>query len=162
MITKLVALVKIMVGAVALVGCSFTYIGGNGLREIVDEINNSSLTASLTSPLGKDEVITANIRLKNRAEFDVYKIYFSPTNDDDWGENLRMEGEVLEDGSIILFEENLTYDNATRYWDLKVSNKDGGELPFTEIDLLSAKDPENVTILIAFDEGTDNYIAIVE
>ena len=70
----------------------------------------------------------------NNTGVDIYHLYVSPSDSNTWGNDILGEDVLLaNDSNDIVFDKAET----SALWDLKISDKDGNELEWTQLDLLT-------------------------
>ncbi len=83
----------------------------------------------------------AGFVLHNTTGVEIHAVYIGSSDDDEWGDNLLDEGELIEDGGDIEIEFAPGEDQDA--WDLRVEDEEGNSLNFMEVELL----PANTVIL---------------
>ncbi|MBS2040458.1 hypothetical protein JST97_36060 [bacterium] len=78
------------------------------------------------------ENATLDFQLYNRTGVNIKKLYVSPSNAQDWEDDL-MHGRMLLHGSDVTIEFQPEHSATT--WDLRVEDSDGGALIFEDLDL---------------------------
>ncbi|MGG4603431.1 hypothetical protein ACLPHM_01425 [Paenalcaligenes sp. Me131] len=76
------------------------------------------LTLAMAAGLLPLTASAAEVKFINQSSWDIYEIYFSPTNQDEWGEDYLGE-DVLEHGDSL----TLT-DVAPGHWDVRLIDED--------------------------------------
>jgi len=74
---------------------------------------------------------TLDFRLENRTGINIYSIYMSSYDSDDWGEDL-MKDDILRDGEDLDIEFHPKA--GARLWDLRIEDKEGDSIEWEEID----------------------------
>jgi hypothetical protein len=97
------------------------------------------LAAVATSPLAARQS-KLDFTLLNKTGVSVDYIYVSPTNDDEWGDDI-MGRDVLEHGEAV----DITFSRSEKscMWDLKIKDEDGDEIEWSNLDLCKA---EHITL----------------
>lgn len=110
------------------------------VEEAIDAI--LSIEASTSNVLDNDEdsdVFSSDFSIINNTGFDVYALYISPSDADDWQEDV-LGDLVLEDGETLEITFELS-DN-DNYYDLKLEDESGEYLVWAELDLISFSEIE--------------------
>lgn len=109
-----------------------------------------------------DDVIVMPTTFVNVTGVDIYSLYSSEADNDDWEEDL-LEDEVLETGDYALVD--FYYNSDATVWDFAIEDSEGNMLEFYDIDFSDYDDSEGVTIYLNDDgtadlvEGADDYTA---
>lgn len=72
-----------------------------------------------------------NLTIINQTGVDIYQLYISPSDSEDWEEDL-LEGEVFENGTELVIEFE---DIGEGLWDLLIMDKAGNSLEWHQLDL---------------------------
>ena len=153
---KLITSLSIMMSAAMLMACSSTTTvtetdaDGNTTTTVTDNNTGETTTTQSTT-------YTATLTIANVCGVDAYEMYFSPSGEDSWGDELLGDQAPLMDGEKITFENAFTYDDDNMVWDLELVDSEGTECEFDGIDMSAADDPSNIYITITL-EG-DTYTA---
>ena len=75
--------------------------------------------------------------LVNKSTYTVVELYVSPTNDDEWGEDI-LGRDVLENGEKVAI--TFSRGEATCSWDLKIVDEDEDEVTWTKLNLCEANE----------------------
>lgn len=78
------------------------------------------------------ENATLDFQLYNRTGVNIKRLYMSPSNTQDWEEDL-MHGRMLMHGADVLIE--FQPEHTATSWDLRVEDSEGGALIFEDLDL---------------------------
>ena len=73
-----------------------------------------------------------DFQLFNRTDVNIKKLYISPSNANDWEEDL-MGGHMLMNGADVLIQ--FSPDTKAALWDIRVEDSEGGFLEFGDINL---------------------------
>jgi len=75
--------------------------------------------------------------LVNKTGVDIDEVYLSPTNDDEWGEDV-MGKDILKSGDKV----DITFSSAETEcnWDLKIIDEDKDEIEWTKLNLCTANE----------------------
>ena len=127
-----------------------------------------STTTTTTSETAEEEntaedsaaSYVATLSISNETGADIYALYFSSNQSDEWGDSIIDEGDPLEDGYTITYHDAFTYDSDYLIWDLQAEDADGNAITFEGLDMSYAEDPENITISLCVED--DGYTAYVE
>ena len=76
--------------------------------------------------------IELDFTLVNKTGVDIYKVYISPSEQDDWGKDV-LDIDVLEDGESVELE--FDEEEEAELWDLKVEDEDGTAIIWERLDL---------------------------
>ena len=93
-----------------------------------------ALVASL-GMAGQALALDKKINIFNGAQYDIYTLYLSPTNANDWEENLLKE-ETLPNGDTVDLEVSRT--EKAEAWDIKVTNTAGETMTWVGVPLNKA------------------------
>ena len=93
-----------------------------------------ALAASL-GMAGNALALDKKINIFNGAQYDIYTLYLSPTNANDWEENL-LKQETLPNGDKVDIEVSRT--EKAEAWDVKVTNKAGETMTWIGVPLNKA------------------------
>ena len=91
--------------------------------------------ASLFGLSGQALALEKKINIFNGAEVDIYTLYLSPTNANNWEENL-LKQETLPNGDKVDLEISRT--EKAEAWDVKVTNKAGETMTWIGVPLNKA------------------------
>lgn len=93
------------------------------------------LLAAASSPLAAQSKL--DFTLVNKTGLTIDYIYVSPTNDNEWGEDV-MGRDVLEHGESV----DIVFSRSAKscMWDLKVKDEDGDEVSWSNLDLCKASE----------------------
>ncbi|MCF0145700.1 MAG: hypothetical protein HUJ73_03845 [Eubacterium sp.] len=108
------------------------------------------------------EVIVATITFDNQSGVDIYEMNFSDADSDDWGPDVLGEFAPLENGQELVFENGFTYSAEKLLWDLRAKDSDGNEVEFDGLDMSYAEDPENIFVVLEYDEEAADFAATVQ
>lgn len=189
-ISKIVPMMLVVATAFTLMGCNVTktvtytetHTDANGNTEsttttTVEDSNGKTTTTETTNSAESEvepvedvaedinsepEYIVATISFDNEAGFDIAEMYFSPGTSDNWGDEILGEYAPLNDGVEITFHDALTYSENSLQWELLVADSEGSTVEFSGLDMSYAEDPENIIILLEYDEDEQSYKATVE
>jgi hypothetical protein len=91
------------------------------------------LAIAVTSPLAAQSKL--DFTLVNKTGLTIDYIYVSPTNDNEWGEDV-MGRDVLEHGESV----DIVFSRSEKscMWDLKIKDADGDEVSWSNLDLCQA------------------------
>lgn len=174
---KIAAIVMAVVMVFALMGCSVsktvtkteTVTDANGKTTTTTTITtnqNGTKTESTTVEESVEETesnrTVATLAFENNTEVDIYKLKFTSTKSDDWGDNVLGDNAPLENGETITFHDAFTYSADDTLWDLKLVDQNDESLEFSELDVSLAADPENITIVLTYNAADNTYSATVE
>ncbi|MEG1609739.1 MAG: hypothetical protein RR014_00310 [Bilophila sp.] len=84
---------------------------------------------------GQASALDKKINIFNGAEVDIYTLYLSPTNANDWEENL-LKQETLPNGDTVNLDVSRT--EKAEAWDVKVTNKAGDSMTWIGVPLNKA------------------------
>lgn len=84
---------------------------------------------------GQAMALQKKVNIFNGAEYDIYTLYLSPTNANQWEENLLKE-ETLPNGDKVDLEVSRT--EKAEAWDIKVTNKAGQSMTWIGVPLNKA------------------------
>lgn len=89
-----------------------------------------------------------DFKLVNKTGVDIYSVFISPSDSDDWGEDVK-DVKVLKDGQSL----TVTFDsqNKAALWDIMVADKDGTTLEWTEFDLFE------ISVVTLLKDGEASY-----
>ena len=136
-----------------------TVDGKTETTQTTETTNADSDDGSATIADDDDEVMS-DIAFSNETTVDIYGLYFSATDLDEWGDNLVDPDDPLLDGYTVTYHEALLYDPDVK-WDLLAVDSEDGEIEFNDLDLSQVSDSTNITItLMLEDDGT--FTATVE
>ena len=76
--------------------------------------------------------IELDFTLVNKTGVDIYKVYISPSEQDDWGKDV-LDIDVLEDGESV--ELGFDKEEEAELWDLRVEDEDGTAIIWERLDL---------------------------
>jgi hypothetical protein len=71
--------------------------------------------------------------LVNRTGVEIYAVYVSPNNEDDWGEDV-LGRDTLGNGESVDIE--FSPKEKAKFWDIRVEDKDGGFIEWDKFNLL--------------------------
>lgn len=74
-----------------------------------------------------------DFQLFNRTEVDIYHLYVSPSDTNDWEEDL-LDGKVLLNGADV--QVSFHPKTTAEHWDLRVDDKDGNAIYWRNLNLL--------------------------
>jgi len=75
---------------------------------------------------------TLDFKLVNKTGVDIYKIFISQADDDEWGDDV-LDIDVLEDGDEVELEFDVT--EKAKHWDLKVEDEEETAIVWKRLDL---------------------------
>jgi hypothetical protein len=78
------------------------------------------------------QIIKLDFTLVNQTGVDIYMVFISPSEEDDWGEDV-LKIDVLEDGVSV--ELKFDEEQEAELWDLKVEDEDGNAIVWKGLDL---------------------------
>lgn len=119
-------------------------------NKFIDEANKA-LANLETAP----EALTVPVEIFNNTGVDIYALALSPSNSEDWGENLISE--VIKDGTSVKGELVFTADTLT--WDILVQDSEETQLVFSAVDFSEAN-TSGANLTLDVTEGGE-YVAIV-
>lgn len=101
----------------------------------------------------KSESIVFPLEVVNNTGVDIYKLYSSQAQTDDWEEDVLGEG-ILYDGESITINFKL-FDESSLVWDFRIEDSDGNYINFYNIDF-SGCDTNGGKLVLKYDgnEGT--------
>lgn len=101
----------------------------------------------------KSESIVFPLEVVNNTGVDIYKLYSSQAQTDDWEEDVLGEG-ILYDGESITINFKL-FDESSLVWDFRIEDSDGNYINFYDIDF-SDCDTNGGKLVLEYDgnEGT--------
>ncbi|MGA1530314.1 MAG: argininosuccinate lyase [Kiritimatiellia bacterium] len=76
--------------------------------------------------------LNLDFELANETGVDIYEIYISPSEMDEWGDDI-LEDDILEDGDVL----DVSFDpyEESELWDIMVVDGDGNAIYWTGLDL---------------------------
>ena len=91
------------------------------------------VAAAAAPPLSAQSKL--DFTLVNKTGLSIDYVYVSPTNDDEWGEDV-MGRDVLEHGESV----DIVFSRSEKscMWDLKIKDEDGDEVSWSNLDLCKA------------------------
>ena len=126
---------------------------GNSTTTTTTTENGKTTTETETTTADGAETITATLEVDNYTGVDIYELYVSSNDSDEWGNDLLADRDPMPTDSYLKFSV-FNYDADHMLWDLKAVDQNGDSLSFKGIDLSMAGDPENLVIeLVENDEG---------
>ena len=149
----------------ALTGCTTTK-SETTTTTTTDANGNTTTTTTTTSTENgntTESTVTsyvATLAISNDTGVDIYGMYFSSNQSEEWGDSIINSEEPLEDGYTITYHNAFTYDSDDLVWDLMVEDADGNSITFEGLDMSYAADPQNITISLYVED--DGYTASVE
>lgn len=145
-------------GLIALVGLIviFMIIGMFSLDEETSSGKDNEVQTENTSSKKKEEKsesIVFPLEVVNDTGVDIYKLYSSQAQTDDWEEDVLGEG-ILYDGESITINFKL-FDESSLVWDFRIEDSDGNYINFYDIDF-SDCDTNGGKLVLEYDgnEGT--------
>jgi hypothetical protein len=93
---------------------------------------------NIVSPLKKHNLTTITIgdqdfTLVNKTGIEIYSVYVSPSNSDDWGEDV-LGQDTLDDGDSV--DIHFSRKEKAKLWDLRVEDSEGNYVYWEDFDLL--------------------------
>lgn len=145
-------------GLIALVGLFviFMIIGMFSSDEETSSGKDNEVQTENTSSKKKEEKsesIIFPLEVVNNTGIDIYKLYSSQAQTDDWEEDVLGEG-ILYDGESITINFKL-FDESSLVWDFRIEDSDGNYINFYDIDF-SDCDTNGGKLVLEYDgnEGT--------
>lgn len=145
-------------GLIALVGLLviFMIIGMFSSDEETSSGKDNEVQTENTSSKKKEEKsesIIFPLEVVNNTGIDIYKLYSSQAQTDDWEEDVLGEG-ILYDGESITINFKL-FDESSLVWDFRIEDSDGNYINFYDIDF-SDCDTNGGKLVLEYDgnEGT--------
>lgn len=145
-------------GLIALVGLFviFMIIGMFSSDEETSSGKENEVQTENTSSKKKEEKsesIIFPLEVVNDTGFDIYKLYSSQAQTDDWEEDVLREG-ILYDGESITINFKL-FEESSLVWDFRIEDSDGNYINFYDIDF-SECDTNGGKLVLEYDgnEGT--------
>lgn len=145
-------------GLIALVGLFviFMIIGMFSSDEETSSGKENEVQTENTSSKKKEEKsesIIFPLEVVNDTGFDIYKLYSSQAQTDDWEEDVLREG-ILYDGESITINFKL-FEESSLVWDFRIEDSDGNYINFYDIDF-SDCDTNGGKLVLEYDgnEGT--------
>lgn len=145
-------------GLIALVGLFviFMIIGMFSSDEETSSGKDNEVQTENTSSKKKEEKsesIIFPLEVVNNTGVDIYKLYSSQAQTDDWEEDVLREG-ILYDGESITINFKL-FDESSLVWDFRIEDSDGNYINFYDIDF-SDCDTNGGKLVLEYDgnEGT--------
>lgn len=145
-------------GLIALVGLIviFMIIGMFSSDEETSSGKDNEVQTENTSSKKKEEKsesIVFPLEVVNDTGVDIYKLYSSQAQTDDWEEDVLGEG-ILYDGESITINFKL-FDESSLVWDFRIEDSDGNYINFYDIDF-SDCDTNGGKLVLEYDgnEGT--------
>lgn len=145
-------------GLIALVGLIviFMIIGMFSSDEETSSGKDNEVQTENTSSKKKEEKsesIVFPLEVVNNTGVDIYKLYSSQAQTDDWEEDVLGEG-ILYDGESITINFKL-FDESSLVWDFRIEDSDGNYINFYDIDF-SDCDTNGGKLVLEYDgnEGT--------
>lgn len=86
-----------------------------------------TLACVLAASLSASALAASTIKIVNKSGWDLHEIYFSPTSQDDWGED-HLGSQILEQGDALTL-----YDVAAGRWDIRLVDEDGDECVLSNV-----------------------------
>lgn len=121
-------------------------------KNAVDEV--AAIGTAIEETEVAAEVITVPVEIINNTGVEIHALAMSPTNSEDWGENL-LTATLAADQSGVT---EMSFTQDTLVWDLLVQDADGNQLSFMGIDFSQAN-IEGAQLVLAATEGGD-YMAM--
>ena len=88
-----------------------------------------------------------DFKLVNNTGVDIYGVYISPSNSDDWGDDVK-DVKVLKDGQTL----TVTFaSQSAALWDIMVADEDGTTLEWTEFNLME------ISVVTLLKDGEASY-----
>lgn len=172
-VSKLLTAVVAAAAAISIMGCSVTTsetktvtVTENGKTTTTTTVKKNGKVVSQNKTEEEEtteaeiEHIVATIAFDNEAQFDIEEMYFALGTSDNWGEEILRDDAPLKDGEKITFHEALTYSEDSLYWELKAVDAEGASVEFG-LDLSNVEDPNNITVLLEYDEKEDEFTATI-
>lgn len=145
-------------GLIALVGLIviFMIIGMFSSDEETSSGKDNEVQTENTSSKKKEEKLESIVfplEVVNNTGVDIYKLYSSQAQTDDWEEDVLGEG-ILYDGESITINFKL-FDESSLVWDFRIEDSDGNYINFYDIDF-SDCDTNGGKLVLEYDgnEGT--------
>lgn len=129
----------------------------SSFRTAIEAINTFIADANTAlDDLDKESVpgIILYVDIYNNIGADIHALALSPSNSEDWGDNLLSE--VIQDGEMVNAELIITEE--TMIWDILVQDDSGNELVFMGVDF-SEVNPETGAVLSLAVTESGKYIA---
>jgi|GEM_PF-1092248 predicted small lipoprotein YifL len=101
------------------------------------------------------EPVVVPVEIVNMTGVEIHTLALSPSNSNDWGENLL--DEVIGNGETLLVEMPFTED--TLLWDLLVEDGSGNQLTFMGVDFSDAN-VEGAQLVLTATEGGDYFASV--
>lgn len=101
------------------------------------------------------EAVVVPVEIFNLTGADIYVLALSPSNSDDWGENLITE--VIKDGETVLGE--LAFTEDTLVWDILVQDGSENQLTFMGVDF-SDVSVDGAKLILEATEGGDYFASV--
>jgi hypothetical protein len=92
-----------------------------------------SATAEAAEETAVVRIGDQDFTLVNRTGVEIYAVYVSPNNEDDWGEDV-LGRDTLANGESVEIE--FSPKEKAKFWDIRVEDKDGGYIEWDRFNLL--------------------------
>lgn len=96
-----------------------------------------ALVAFSASPSAAPQNRKLDFKLVNKSTYVIVELYVSPTNDDEWGEDV-LGADVLPNNDSVDIE--FSRSETTCNWDLKIVDEDEDEVTWTKLNLCTANE----------------------
>lgn len=110
----------------------------------------------------KPEQTVATIAFRNDCEVDIYGMFFSSAQSEDWGEDILGDNAPLENGETITYHDTFRYTPDDLLWDLVIADANGETLEFDGLNLANAENPVEIRIVLSYDAEGQTFTATVE
>ena len=166
-ITKKIAVISLTAAAAfSFVGCNVS--STSTYTETITDSEGNTTTTTTTTTNGETttettEVTTtvATMDIDNRTNFEIAELYCSPTTSEEWDENI-LDGDTLPVGMVVAYDHGFTYSSDNTVWDMMAVDAEGNNIVIEGIDMTLANDPENILIVLEYDDATQEYSATIQ
>lgn len=167
---KIVLALTVIAIAVSLMGCSVskttttthTVTDANGNTTTTTTITTNqngevSETTTVETGTADSEEIRITLSVQNDCGVSAQELYIARSDSDEWGEERLGDLAPLNTDEVIHFNNFLLNDANDVLWDLQFVDDEGEELNFAKVNISAAENPEDVTLILWYDESDDSY-----
>lgn len=121
-------------------------LAGCGSGSSDSATSDSSSSSSSSSTTNTTQQYSQDFTLVNATGVEIYGVYISPVGVDKWEEDVMGQDTLANGGSVNI---SFSTDQNEQYWDLMVTDSEGTQLTFNNLDLFTISE-----VTLKLDNGT--------
>lgn len=104
----------------------------NRARKVFQLVSLTTAALALTFVIPSARAGDQDFTLVNKTGFEIHNVYISPSNSDDWGDDVMGKDTLPTGGSV---EITFSRKESAANWDLKIENEDGKAITWEKLNL---------------------------